>query len=100
MRFDKPVFFETVKPGAYDPTTGDYADETIEAIKQYADITNAGAETLKLIYGTIKQGVLVVRIKGHHKQPFDRIRIDGKIYRVDFERKLPDKHVFIASEVQ
>ena len=100
MRFDKPVFFETVKPGTYDKSTGDYADETIEAVKLYADITNAGANTLKLIYGTIKQGVLVIRIKGHHKQPFDQIRIDGKLYRVDFERKLPDKHVFIASEVQ
>nr|DAJ09308.1 MAG TPA: hypothetical protein [Caudoviricetes sp.]DAQ66546.1 MAG TPA: hypothetical protein [Caudoviricetes sp.]DAZ02743.1 MAG TPA: hypothetical protein [Caudoviricetes sp.]DAZ77738.1 MAG TPA: hypothetical protein [Caudoviricetes sp.] len=55
---------------------------------------------MNLVYGSIKQGSKTVRLQMHYKKPFDRIRIGNALYRVDFERKLRTKHVFVVSEVQ
>lgn len=100
MRFDIPVFFQTVKQGEYDASTGNYGEDIIEEIKRYADVTSAGTETLNLVYGGIKQGIVVIRLQNHYDKPFDRIRIGEQVYRVDFSRKLRNKHTFVASEVQ
>lgn len=100
MRFDVPVYFQTVKQGEYDASTGNYGEDIIEETKKDADVTSAGVETLNLVYGGIKQGAVVIRLQNHYNKPFDRIRIGDKIFRVDFRRKLRRKHVFVASEVQ
>ena len=55
---------------------------------------------MNLIYGAFKQGVKTIRLQNHYNEPFDRIRIGDAVYRVDFERKLRTKHVFVVSEVQ
>nr|DAH96368.1 MAG TPA: hypothetical protein [Caudoviricetes sp.]DAW06302.1 MAG TPA: hypothetical protein [Caudoviricetes sp.]DAZ08520.1 MAG TPA: hypothetical protein [Caudoviricetes sp.] len=55
---------------------------------------------MNLVYGAIKQGSKTVRLQMHYKKTFDRIRIGNTLYRVDFERKLRAKHVFVISEVQ
>ena len=100
MRFDKPIFFQSITRGEYDDTTGDYLPDTVKETKKYADITDAGVETLRLIYGELKQGVLTVRIQNHIDEPFDKIRIGRKLYNVDFMRVLSTKQVFVVSEVQ
>lgn len=100
MRFDKPVFFQLSTPGAYDASTGDYGEESVTETKKYADVTDAGVETLKVLYGALRQGVKVIRLQTHYNEAFNNIRIGSKVYRVDFERKLERLHVFVASEVQ
>lgn len=100
MRFDTPIYFQSVKPGEYNPDTGNYEADTITEAKKYANITDTGTETMSIVYGTIKQGSRVVRLQNHYKAPFDRIRIGNKVYRVDYEKKLRVKHVFVVSEVQ
>lgn len=100
MRYDKPIYFQRVTPGEYDETTGNYADDTVTEVKRYADITDAGTETLNLIYGEIRQGVYTIRLQSHCTEQFDRIRIGRKVYRSDFERKLRRGHVLVVSEVQ
>ena len=100
MRFDKPIYFQLCEPGEYDAATGDYSERTVSEVKKYADVTDAGVETLNLVYGEIKQGAKVLRLQQHYNGAFDRIRIGSKVYRVDFERKLRQKHVFVVSEVQ
>nr|DAE07512.1 MAG TPA: hypothetical protein [Siphoviridae sp. ct0zh2]DAZ22451.1 MAG TPA: hypothetical protein [Caudoviricetes sp.] len=55
---------------------------------------------MNLVYGSIKQGSKTVRLQTQYRKPFDRIRIGEILYRVDFERKLRTKHVFVVSEVQ
>lgn len=100
MRFDKPVYFQTVKKGLYDAVTGDYSAETVSEVEKYASVTHSGAETINLVYGSIKQGSRVVRLQRPYTEPFDFIRIDGKRYRVDSSRPLREKHVFVVSEVQ
>lgn len=86
-------------PGEYDESTGDYGDDTISEEKRHASVTDTGTETMNLVYGSIKQGSKTVRLQTHYKKSFDRIRIGDALYRVDFERKLRTKHVFVVSEV-
>lgn len=100
MRYDTPIYFQRIKPGEYDETTANYEPDTVTETKRFADISNTGEETLNLIYGEIKQGVLTIRLQAHFDKPFDRIRIGDKVYRVDFSRKLKRKHTFVVSEVQ
>lgn len=100
MRCDTEVFFQSIVPGGYDEATGDYGDDIVSEEKRYASVTDTGTETMNLVYGSIKQGSKTVRLQTHYKKPFDRIRIGNALYRVDFERKLRTKHVFVVSEVQ
>lgn len=99
MIFAKPIYFQTITC-AYNAETGDYDDEKVTEVKRYACISNSGTDTINLVYGELKQGSLIVRLQNHHNAPFDRIRIDEKLYRVDMQRRLLNKHVFVISEVQ
>ena len=106
MRIDRPVYFQRITSGNYvtDNATnsvfGDYREDTVIVVKQWASITDAGIDTLQLVYGDIKKSAKVVRLQTHYNDPFDYIRIDDKRYRVDRQRKLRLKHIFIVSEVQ
>lgn len=100
MRYDTPVFFRAVTPGDYDESTGNYEDDSIIETMVMASVMDTQTEMLKLIYGDIRQGSLTVVIQNHYDQPFDNIRIGGKIYRVDRTRRLRVKQSFIVSEVQ
>lgn len=100
MRYDTPIYFQTVKEGKYDPETGNYAEDTVTEDKVFASVTDSSTDTLNLIYGEIKQGCFTVRLQNIYRKPFDRIKIGEKLYRVDFSRKLRLKHIFVISEVQ
>ena len=100
MRYDTPVYFQQVTTGEYDPKTGNYGDDIIKETLRYASVMNTGEEKLKLVYDGPKQGSLTIQIQNHYTEPFDRIRVGEKIYRVDDSRKLRTKHTFVVSEVQ
>ena len=100
MRYDTPIYLQRITPGEYNPNTGNYADDTVVETMRYASVMNTGEERLKLVYGGPKQGSLTVQIQSHYPEPFDRIRVGKKIYRVDYSRELRTKHVFVVSEVQ
>ena len=100
MRFDTPIYFQKITKGEYDASTGNYSNDIVEETLRYADITDTGTQSLMLIYGTIKQGSLTVRLQNHYNEPFDRLRIGETIYKVDSSRKLRTKHVLVVSEVQ
>lgn len=99
MRYDTPIYFQTVKAGAYDASTGNYGESTKTEVQRYASVSDVGDETLRLIYGELKQGCLVVRLQNHYTEPFDRIRIGKKFYSIDKSRRLRVKHIFVVSEV-
>lgn len=100
MRYETPVYFQSVKAGKYDAETGNYGEDAVQEVKRYASVTSSGIDTLNLVYGGIKQGSLTVRLQNQYKEPFDRIRIGEKLYRVDMSRPQRVKQAFIISEVQ
>ena len=100
MRYDTPVYFQKITSGEYDPKTGNYAEDTVKETLRYASVVNTGEERLKLVYDGPKQGSLTIQLQNHYEEPFDRIRVGEKVYRVDFSRELRTKHTFVVSEVQ
>ena len=100
MRYDTPIFFQRVIQGEYDTSTGNYADPIIEETKKYASVMNTGTETLRIIYGELRQDIFTIQLQNHYNKAFDRIRVGQKVYGVDYSRKLRTKHIFIVSEVQ
>ena len=97
MRYNTPVFFQRTTQGAYDTSSGDYAAGELVETKRFADVTDSGVETLNLIYGELRQGVKTVRLQRPYTDPFDRIRIGSRVYRVDFSRFGQN---FVVCEVQ
>lgn len=100
MRYNTPVYFQRITSGEYDPTTGNYADDTVEETLRYASVMDTGTDMLKLVYDGPKQGSLTIQLQNHYNEPFDRIRVGEESYKVDFSRKLRAKHIFVVSEVQ
>ena len=96
MRFDIPIYFQRITAGEYDANTGNYGEDTITEEKRFASVTDAGNNTLSLLYGEIREGSLIARIQRPYNEPFDRVRIGEKVYRCDLCRR---KKVFIVSEV-
>lgn len=99
MRFDTPIYFQSIK-NEYDASTGNYGLSTVTETMRRASVTDAGDDTLRLIYGELKQGCLTIRLQRPYTKPFDRIRIGDKFYKVDRARKPLTKQTFIVSEVQ
>ena len=100
MRFDTPIYFQLRGAETYDANTGDYIVTTPDEVLRYADVTDSRTDTLKLVYGELKQGSKTIRIQDAYTKPFDHIRIGEQVYKVDFMRKLRNKQTFIVSEVQ
>ena len=97
MRYDTPIYFQHYGKPEYNPATGDYDTSPVTEHKRFASVTDSGIETMRLIYGDLKQGSKVVRLQNEYIGAFNRIRIGDKCYRVDMSRR--DK-VFVVSEVQ
>lgn len=97
MRYDKPIYFQHIRQGEYNADSGNYGEDNITEVKRYADVTDTGTETLKFVYGAIKQGSLTIRLQRPYKEAFDKIKVGEKTYSVDFERR---KKCFVVSEVQ
>lgn len=100
MRYDKLIYFVTVDGKTYDATTGDYTDETPVKVPMFASIMDTQADTLRLVYGEIRQGSFTIQLQNHYTNSFDYIEYDGKKFGVDFRRRLRNKETFIVSEVQ
>lgn len=100
VRYDTPIYFQRVTPGVYNVDTGDYDADMMEERLRRAAVMDTRAETLKLVYGDIRQGSLTIHIQNRYPEAFDRIRIGDKVYRVDYHRKLRTKESFVVSEVQ
>mgnify|MGYP006387269911 FL=1 len=97
MRYGTPVHFRRYGEREYNKATGNYEDVQPIEVMRYAAVTDAGAETLNLIYGELKQGCKTIRLQRGYMEPFSEIRIGEKMYRVDFNRW---NRVFVVSEVQ
>lgn len=100
MRYDKIIYFQKVLPGEYDANTGDYGEDSVEETRKYASIMDTGTETMNVVYGTLKQGSKTIQLLRPYIKPFDFIRIGSRRYRVDFEREVSTKQIFVVSEVQ
>lgn len=100
MRYDTPIYFQKITSGEYDPDTGDYGKDTIQETEVYASVMDTRSEMLRLVYNGPMQGSLTIQLQNHYTDPFDRIRVGNRIYKVDYTRRLRVKQTFVVSEVQ
>lgn len=100
MRYDTPIYFQKIKHGSYDELTGNYAKDILHETCVFASVMDTGNETMKLVYGKLKQGSLTITLQNHYDHSFDKIRIGNKLYQVDLSRRLRVKQSYIVSEVQ
>ena len=61
MRYGTQVFFQKRVPGAYDSDTGNYEEDKIQETLKYASVMDTQTKMLKLVYGSIKQGRIIVK---------------------------------------
>lgn len=100
LRYDTPIYFQRIVLGDYDASTGDYAESNVTETMQYASVMDTRTETMRLVYGEIRQGSVTAHIQNHYTEPFDRIRIGDTVYSMDYRRRLRVKESFVLSEVQ
>lgn len=99
MRYDKTVYFVTEGERAYDPATGDYKDAQPVLVEKDAAVMDTQTETMRLVYGEIRQGSMTIHLQNHYDDSFDYIQYERNKYRVDYSRRLRVKHTFVVSEV-
>ena len=103
MRYDRTVIF-CKKPDPrdreYNVETGDYVPAQAVETERTASVMDTDADTLRLVYGEIRQGSYIVQLQTHYTEPFDYIMIDGIKYSVDRRRHLRHKDTFVVSQVQ
>ena len=100
MRYDTRIYFVTTSGQTYDEATGDYTDGTPVKTPVMASVMDTNTETLRLVYGEIRQGSYTIQLQNHYSTPFDYIELNGRKYSVDYKRHLRHKDTFIVSEVQ
>ena len=100
MRYDTPIYFQSVKAGEYDRTTGNYSSDTVTEVKRYASIQNTGMEAAQLVYGDVNTRSVTISLQTPYKKPFDRIRIGTKLYKADNTAEHITKQTFIVSEAR
>lgn len=100
MRYDTPIYFQSLTEGSYNADTGNYEGDTLTEVEAYASVMDTRMSTMMKVYGCITQGSYTLHMQNHYDGTFNTIRIGEKRYKVDYERKLRVKHTFVVSEVQ
>lgn len=99
MRFDKQVYFYTEKSN-YNAQTGDYDRLGVSEVPARASVNQTETAMIRMVYDSIPQESLTVRLQNKYEEPFDYIRIGEKLYKVDKKIDLYTKQAFIVSEAQ
>lgn len=99
MRYNKSVCFVKDGEAVYDASTGNYTTADPTRTERMAAVMDTQQETMRLVYGEIRQGSLTLQLQNHYEEPFDRIEYNGKAYAVDYRRHLRVKDTFVVSEV-
>ena len=98
MRYDTPVYFRSVSERKYNYDTGDYEGGEIIEDMEYAAVENTRNETVHFVYGELREDAVTIHLQNQYKKPFSSLRIEDKIYKVGYIRRLRTKMAIIATE--
>lgn len=96
MRYSTPIYI-VEETQVYNTATGDYDTEVTET-KTYASVAGTDIETMRLVYGAIKEGSYTIHTQ--NKIDFEYLRIGSKKYSVDYSYPKDVKGAYVVSEVQ
>ena len=100
MRYDTPIYFCKSGVSTYNSGTGDYDTAAPVETERMASVMDTNEETMRLLYGQIRQGGLMIQLQNHYDDAFDYIRIGTKKYTVNLKRSLRIKQTLYVSEAQ
>lgn len=81
MRFETNVIFIKVEK-TYDRITGDYSMEETDRTIRLADVTDTGMERQQLLYGTVGNQAITIRLKTPVQLDYDYLIVNGIKYTV------------------
>ena len=101
MRYDTSItFIKDSTDSHYDPDLGEWVEDEPTATVTDANVTDLGTDRSVALFGSIKQGAVVIRTQPLFIIPkWDTIEIDGKSYRLTTDRQPLDRNSLIVEEV-
>ena len=101
MRYDTEVLFIKNGEGShYDPNLGEWIEGEPTVTATDANVTDLGTDRSVALFGSIKQGAVVVRTQPLFLVPeWDSIEINGKSYKQTTVRKPLERNSMIVEEV-
>lgn len=99
MRYDTAVIFRQLERGDYDDATGDYSPEKVVLVEaRTAAVIDSTIETMKLIYGEIRQNSKTIHLQNKVGECYNNVLIGSKPYRIDMRKNLRNKQILVVSE--
>lgn len=101
MRYDvKVLFIKNGEGSHYDPDLGEWIEDEPTITATEANVTDFGTNRSVALFGSIKQGAVVIRTQPLFIIPkWDDIEIDGKSYQLTTARRPLDRNSLIVEEV-
>lgn len=101
MRYDTKVLFIKNGEGShYDPDLGEWIEDEPTITATEANVTDLGTNRSVALFGSIKQGAVVIRTQPLFSIPtFDYIEIEGKTWQQKTARNPAYRNSLIAQEV-
>ena len=99
MRYDTFAYFQSITEGAYDASTGDYADpEIVEDKVLCSHPVSASERVLQHVFGEVRKRALIIHTQNAYRKPFSRIRIGTKVYQATTTSYLRSKGGYVLTE--
>ncbi len=101
MRYDTSItFIKDSTDSHYDPELGEWVEDEPTVTATDANVTDLGTDRSVALFGSIKQGAVVIRTQPLFIVPkWDAIEIDGKSYQLTTARQPLDRNSLIVEEV-
>lgn len=98
MNYNKKILFVTEDGKKYNPETSEHESVLIKKYKR-ANVTDLGTDRSKALFGDVKQGAKVIRLKRPYITPWDYVEYEGKTYNIITHRDARLRAGFIVQEV-
>ena len=96
MRYDKEILIQRVDDVYTE--NGNYEETVLYEYKVYGSVVATDIDTLRLVYGEIRQNTLTVHVQNHIDVVFNRMLIDGVPYAVDHKINQRVKQACVISQ--
>ena len=91
MRYDQVIYLISESAEIYNESTGNYEIERESvAIERHANISDLGTQAMNMLYGKIREGAKIFRLKGNIEAPFDYVQFGNAYYDVTLRRNIND----------
>ena len=101
MRYDKVIYLISKGTEVYNELTGNYDTVgEVSAYEKHAHVSDSGTQSMNMLYGKIREGAKIFRLKGSVDVDFDYLRYDNELYDLTLRRNINDGVILHAVKRQ